>query len=101
MEAWFYGKTKETNEEMVIKVAVAEEEKILEISVNSSNLATLTGLLAELRNKVKTELGKSRRIGKIGIVSEKNREDIICRTTSLLSKFAETELKADETEREI
>ena len=101
MEAWFYGKTKETNEEMVIKVAVTEAERILEISVNSSNLATLTGLLAELRNKVKSELGKSRRIGKIGIVSEKNREDIICRTTSLLSKFAETELKADETEREI
>jgi hypothetical protein len=101
MEAWFYGKTKETNEEMVIKVGVTEADRILEISVNSSNLATLTGLLAELRNKVRKELERSKNVGKVGFVSEKNREDIICRTTSLLSKYAETELKADETEKEI
>jgi Ca2+/Na+ antiporter len=47
-EAWFYGKTAETNEEMVIKVTVSYETNTVQVWVASNNLATQAGLIAEV-----------------------------------------------------
>jgi hypothetical protein len=56
-EAWFYGEVKETEEKIVIRVSARHELKSLEIFVATSNLASMTGLLAELGsnfyNKIK------------------------------------------------
>jgi hypothetical protein len=53
-EAWYYGQTSETEEELVIRASVMEERNILEIFVGCSNLAIMTGLLAELGNNINT-----------------------------------------------
>jgi hypothetical protein len=46
-EAWFYGKTAEGNEEMVIKVTVSFDTNTVQVWVASNNLATQAGLIAE------------------------------------------------------
>ena len=47
-EAWYYGKTHETNEELLLKASVREQPRVLEIQVACSNMSSLTGLLAEV-----------------------------------------------------
>lgn len=47
-EAWLYGKTAETQEEMIIKILVHHEMRTVQVWVASNNLATQAGLLAEV-----------------------------------------------------
>ena len=108
VEAWYYGKVQESKEEMVIRVAVDGEDRRLEVHIASSNLATLTGLLAELAHEV-TELMKERDLAPEGLervevpVSEaaptKGEPAEMARTRFLIDKFAAAELEADETEQ--
>jgi hypothetical protein len=84
-EAWYYGTTKETDEELVIRVSVQVEHGVLEYFVASSNLATLTGLLAELGHGTNAELTSG------------DLEEAIRKSRSLLDKYAEAEMGADET----
>jgi hypothetical protein len=51
-EAWYYGKTKTTEEELVIRTTVTQRDRSLEIFVASSNLASMTGLLSELGQNI-------------------------------------------------
>jgi hypothetical protein len=55
-EAWFYGKTAETNEEMIIKIVVNHETKTVQIWVASNNLATQAGLIAEVAHVLGTRV---------------------------------------------
>ena len=47
-EGWFYGQAAETKEEMVIKVLIDQGKGAVQLWVASNNLATLTGLIAEM-----------------------------------------------------
>ena len=47
-EGWFYGQAAETKEEMVIKVLMDQGKGAVQLWVASNNLATLTGLIAEM-----------------------------------------------------
>jgi|GEM_PF-1722237 len=55
-EAWYYGKAKEGEETLILKFAVHEETSDIEILVASSNLAALTGLLAEVSKNLRDTL---------------------------------------------
>jgi hypothetical protein len=52
IEAWYYGTTSETKEELILKVSIREESRTLEAFVACSNLASMTGLLAEMSNGI-------------------------------------------------
>jgi len=47
-ESWYYGEVKETEEKLVIRIAARESKEYLEVFVASSNLGSMTGLIAEL-----------------------------------------------------
>jgi hypothetical protein len=51
-EAWYYGSTSETEEEIVIRVTVREDTNTLEIFVACTNLGSMTGLLAEIGHNI-------------------------------------------------
>ena len=51
-ESWYYGTTRETHEEILLKASVREQPKVLEVLVASSNISSLTGLLAEVSNNI-------------------------------------------------
>jgi len=53
-EAWFYGKVADGAEEIVMKTTIRADMMTLEVFVGCNNLAGLTGLLAEMGNKVQT-----------------------------------------------
>ncbi len=48
LESWYYGKVRETGEEIVLRATSRNDTRTLEVAVACSNLASLTGLLAEL-----------------------------------------------------
>jgi hypothetical protein len=91
-EAWFYGEIKDTEEKIILRVAARAEKHYLEIFVASSNLAFLTGLLAELGNNLKKEIIEN------GIFKEEIHpttdnllKEKIEREKLLLDKYTETE----------
>jgi hypothetical protein len=51
-EAWFYGKVQNTEEEMVLKITVREDPRLVELLVATNNLASQAGLLAEVSKNV-------------------------------------------------
>jgi len=97
-ETWFYGEVKETGEQLVIKVAGGEIQKYLQIFVASSNLASMTGLLAELgaqfRRKMDgTEKAPEEKVDLKPLKDQKVRDEIE-RAVLLLDKYAESEIEA-------
>jgi hypothetical protein len=93
-EAWYYARVKTTGEEMVLKVAAREDTRTIEINVASSNLANLTGLLAELGTTVGEALQ-----GAEPLTDEEVRSTVE-RSGTLLDKLSEAEASADSTETE-
>ncbi len=51
-EGWFYGRTRAGDEELVIRASAIEQEGVFEVFVAAKNLASLTGLLAELHHNL-------------------------------------------------
>jgi len=51
-ESWFYGEVQDTEERLVIKISVNSANQYIEVFVASSNLSSMTGLLAELSSDV-------------------------------------------------
>ncbi len=106
-EGWFYGKTKEGGEELVVRTSVQQATGSLEMFVASGNLASLTGLLAELGHDLNKELTHMRRSGRnVEVTGEVDRlldqtevEAIVARSTLLLARYAESELGAAETDQ--
>ncbi len=99
-EAWYYGAAQATNEEIVIRATVRQASNTLEIFVACSNLASLTGLLAELGHALNRVLVQKRGGGaKPTLVSDVALKDEVRRSTALLDRLNEAELGGDETEQ--
>ena len=97
-EAWYFGEVQTSGEKMVIRVSSKVSMKFLEVFVASSNLATQTGLLAELGISINS------RIKRFGIVEREvvletspDIKAVMERTQLLLDKYAESEAPAGET----
>ena len=52
-EAWFYGQVQQSTEEVVLRATAREETGTLEVFVASTNIASMTGLLAELAHQLR------------------------------------------------
>jgi hypothetical protein len=92
-EAWYFGEVQTSGEKMVIRVSSKVSMKFLEVFVASSNLATQTGLLAELGISINS------RIKRLGIVDKDvlletspDIKAVMERTALLLDKYAEAEV---------
>ena len=90
-EAWYYGKIHTVGEEM-IRATVREKTRSIEVFVASGNLATLTGLLAELSHDLKSMLKEIERLEDQDKVKE------IERSSLLIDKYLEHEQPAGEAE---
>jgi hypothetical protein len=91
-EAWYYGKIHTVGEEMIIRATVREKTRSIEVFVASGNLATLTGLLAELSHDLKSMLKEIERL------EDKDKVKEIERSTLLIDKYLEHEQPAGEAE---
>jgi hypothetical protein len=97
-EAWFYGETKMSEEKLVIRIAARENIGYLELFVASGNLASLTGLLAELGHEfIKKVKGQGIMSNVLPSVDDDIR-DQIDNTMLLLDKYAEAEIGVGETD---
>ncbi|MEW5761173.1 MAG: hypothetical protein AB1779_10465, partial [Candidatus Thermoplasmatota archaeon] len=96
-EAWFYGKTKERKDKLIIKLVVRGETKTVEFFVASSSILIATGLLAELKNDLDEEMKRDKvPVKKIQqVISEEIREEARKRK-SLLDKHMGSEIGAQE-----
>ncbi|MEW5761564.1 MAG: hypothetical protein AB1779_12460, partial [Candidatus Thermoplasmatota archaeon] len=87
-EAWFFGKTKERKDRVVIRITVRKETKSIEFFVASDSILVVTGLLAELKNDLNEELKADKvPVKKMPqIISKKVRDEIESRKM-LLDKY--------------
>ncbi len=101
-EAWFYGKTKHTLEDLVIRATMREENGFLEIFVCSNNLATLPGLLADLGHGIKKRYMDLKKT-KEGLtqVTDVKIKDELEKSRLLIDKYVSTEAEAHADETEI
>jgi hypothetical protein len=98
-ETWFYGEVRETDEKLVIRVAARETEEYLEIHVASSNLASMTGLLAELGSEFAKKVDERAIVKEVLQPStDRDIKKEIEKIRLLLDKFAESEIETGETE---
>jgi len=81
-ESWYYGRTKVTQKEMVIKLGVMKDLDMVEITAYSNDSKDLTGLLAEISRHVTEEISKRGDVQKIFNVSIK---DSVLQRTNLMS----------------
>ena len=88
-EAWYYGKVKVLAEELVIKVSARSDSHTVEVLVTSHNLASLTGLLAELGHGLMDTLSGSELITDLEI------KTTIESSGNLLDKISESEASTD------
>jgi len=88
-ESWYYGRTKVTHKEMVIKLGIAKDMDMVEITAFSYDPKDLTGLLAEINRHVTEEFSKRGNVQKIFNVSIK---DSVVQRTNLMS-FCDAEGK--------
>ena len=101
-EAWFYGKTKHTLEDLVIRATMRDENGLLEIYVCSNNLATLPGLLADLGHGIKKRYMDLKKT-KDGLtqVTDVKVKDELEKSRMLIDKYVSTEAEAHSDENEI
>lgn len=98
-ESWFYGEVRETKEKIVIRIAARETEHFLDIFVATSNLGTMTGLLAELGAEVVRKVRETKILQKeVRASTDMDLKDEVVRSRSLLDKYAEAEIAEDEIE---
>ena len=80
-ESWYYGKTKVTQKDMVIKLGIAKDMDMVEITAFSHDPKDLTGLLAEINRHVTEEVSKRGNVQKIFNISIK--DSVLTRTNLL------------------
>lgn len=91
-ESWYYGRVKQTGEEMVIRISARKDTMTLMATVASSNLANMTGLLAELGKMISGATDGSE------IVTDEEVKATMERSGSLLDKLSEGEVAAESSE---
>jgi hypothetical protein len=96
-EAWYYGRTQIKKEQVVMRISVSRETNTLEFFVGSSDLAAITGLLAEFGHEL------NRRLKNKGIIQQSikhldlTEKDRLARKSQLLlHRYAEAEAKVEE-----
>jgi len=94
-EAWFYGKTKHSLEDLVIRATVRADKGLMELFVASNNLATLPGLLADLGHGLKKRYSEIKRT-KEGLtqVTDVKIKDELEKSRLLIDKYVSTEAPA-------
>jgi hypothetical protein len=99
VETWFYGEAKESEEKLVIKVSSRSNGSLLEIFVASDNLASMTGLLAELGNEFRKKMDE-KGIDRESLLlsTDEKMKDVLKETKLLLDKFADAEVEPEENE---
>jgi outer membrane protein assembly factor BamB len=80
-ESWYYGRTKVTQKDMVIKLGIAKDMDMVEITAFSYDPKDLTGLLAEINRHVTEEVSKRGNVQKIFNISIK--DSVLTRTNLL------------------
>jgi hypothetical protein len=96
-ESWFYGEVDEAEEQLVIRVSVNAEKDTVEIFVSSDNLASMTGLLAELGSNFRKRCDESSiEREELLLQADEATKEAIKKTRLLLDKYAEAEVEADE-----
>jgi tetratricopeptide (TPR) repeat protein len=88
-ELWYYGRTKVTLKDIVIKLGIVKDRDCVEITAWSNDSKDLTGLLAELSRNITEDLSKWGNVQKIFNVTIK---DSIVQRTNLMS-FCDAEGK--------
>jgi hypothetical protein len=98
-EAWYYGRTQIKKEQVVMRISVSRDTNTLEFFVGSSDLAAITGLLAEFGHEL------NRRLKNKGIIQQNikhldlTEKDRLARKSQLLlHRYAEAEAGAAENE---
>jgi len=81
-ESWYYGRTKVTQKDTVIKLGIDKDRDSVEITAWSYDSKDLTGLLAELNRQITDELSKWGNVQKIYNISIR---DSVLQRTNLLS----------------
>jgi hypothetical protein len=81
-ESWYYGRTKVTQKDTVIKLGIDKDRDSVEITAWSHDSKDLTGLLAELNRQITEELSKWGNVQKIFNLSIK---DSVVQRTNLMS----------------
>jgi hypothetical protein len=100
IETWFYGEAKESEEKLVIKVSSRSSGNMLEIYVASDNLASMTGLLAELGSEFRRKLDEKGIDRESLLLSTDDRmRQVLKDTALLLNKYAEPEADAGDKEQ--
>lgn len=81
-EAWYYGKTKITKRDLVIKCSIVQDTGSIEVFAAGETPADITGLLAEIGRNLAREFEK---LGKIQPVFNIHIKDSIIQRSNLLS----------------
>ena len=80
-ESWYYGRTKITQKDMVIKLGIVKDMDMVEITAYSYDPKDLTGLLAEISRHITEEVSKRGNVQKIFNVTIK--DSVLTRTNLL------------------
>jgi len=81
-ESWYYGKTKVTKKDLVIKCCVRRETESIEVFAAGNDPSDITGLLAEIGRNLAREF---ERLGKVQPVFNITIKDSIIQRSNLLS----------------
>lgn len=81
-EAWYYGKTKVTKKDLVIKCAICKDTESIEVFAAGNDPGDITGLLAEIGRNLTREF---ERLGKVQPVFNIHIKDSIIQRSNLLS----------------
>ncbi|GFO96672.1 hypothetical protein ig2599ANME_0861 [groundwater metagenome] len=81
-EAWYYGKTKFTKKDLVIKCSVRRDTESIEVFASGNDPGDITGLLAEIGRNLTKEFEK---VGKVQPVFNIHIKDSVIQRSNLLS----------------
>lgn len=81
-ESWYYGKTKVTKKDLVIKCCIRKDAESIEVLASGNDPSDITGLLAELGRNLTKEFEK---IGKVQPVFNITIKDSVIQRSNLLS----------------
>ncbi|AKB25921.1 hypothetical protein MSMTP_2452 [Methanosarcina sp. MTP4] len=81
-EIWYYGKTKVTKADIVIKVSISFEKQLLELFAATESAEALTGLLAEVGRDLKHGI-EFRASGKGNVINVTIKDSVIQRSNLL------------------